>query len=383
MCISDGDLRARLDGELAEAHARAVDQHLGDCDHCRRRAEEIAARATAVGALFSQPGPADVPVDSGAALARLRARQRSAESDRKPLWGGLFGRKWAPAWGAVAAVGLVALSVSSGPTRALAQRLLGLLRVKAVVVVPIERDFMAEGKGKLLSNVLADGVTVTKEEKPQTVASKEEAARLAGFAVRLPALRTDAPQLVVEGEHAAQFTVNSKRLQTFLELAGRADLPIPQDLANAKIAIDVPRSVRAAYGDCPTRRPDPDAPRPQWSNCVVVMQAPTPVVVTVPELDLSAVAELGLQITGMTAEEARAFARTVDWTSTLAIPLPRDAATFETVTVDGVQGVLISNRHRGNHPVGYSLIRIKSGIVYAISGFGDAGLAVPLAGSLS
>jgi hypothetical protein len=116
---------------------------------------------------------------------------------------------------------------------------------------------------------------------------------------------------------------------------------------------------------------------------VVVMQGPSPVVVTVPELNLSAVAELGLQISGMNAQEAQAFARTVDWTSTLAIPLPRDAANFETVAVDGVQGVLISNKRRGNFPPGYSLIWIKNGIVYAIAGFGDAGAAVPMAESLS
>lgn len=385
MCISDGDLRARLDGELAEADALAVETHLGECERCRRRAETIAARADAVGALFSQlePGPADVPADSTAALARVRARSRSAEADRKPLLGGLFGRRWAPAWAAAAGVALVALSISSGPTRALAQRLLGLLRVKAVVVVPIERDFIAEGKGKLLSDLLADSVTVTKEEKPQTVMTKEDAARLAGFAVRLPSLLSDAPQIVVQGEHAVQFTVNPHRLEAFLNLAGRPDLPIPQGLANAKIAVDVPRGVRATYGDCPSHRPDPDAPRQPWTNCVTLMQGPTPVVVTVPELNLSAVAELGLQISGMSAQEAQAFAKTVDWTSTLAIPLPRDAANFETVAVDGVQGVLISSKRRGDFPPGYSLIWIKNGIVYAIAGFGDAGAAVPMAESLS
>jgi hypothetical protein len=369
MCISDGDLRARLDGELAEADALAVERHLGECDRCRQRSEALSARATAVGALFSQlaPGPADVPADSAAALARVRARHTNTEVNSRP-------RPFRIAWVAAAAVVIVALSVSSGPTRALAQRLLGLLRVKSVVVVPMERDFFAEGKGKLLSNILSDAVTVTKEEKPQTVDTREEAARLAGFAVRLPAMRTDAPRLVVEGEHAVQFTVNRQRVDTFLSLAGRTDLPIPEDLANARIAVDVPRGVRALYGDCQPRR---------GTDCLILMQTPAPVVATLPELDLSAVAELGLQISGMSAEEARTFARTVDWTSTLAIPLPRDAADFETVTVDGVQGVLISGHRRPNFPAGYALIWIKNGVVYALNGLGDSGLAVRIAESLS
>jgi anti-sigma factor RsiW len=385
MCISDGDLRARLDGELAEADALVVERHLGECERCRRRAETLEARAATVGALFSQlaPGPGDVPADSAAALARVRARRRDAEEATRPLLGRIFGRPWRPVWGMAAAAALVAVCVSSGPTRAMAQRLLGLLRVKAVVVVPVQRDFIAEGKGKLLSNILADGVTVTKDEKAQAVATREQAAELAGFAVRLPSLRTDAPQLVVEGEHAMQFTANPKRVEAFLNIAGRPDLAIPEDLANVKVAVDVPRAVRAAYGNCPSRRLEPEAGAQQYSSCVVVMQGPTPVVVTAPELDLSAVAELGLQITGMSAEEARSFARTVDWTSTLAIPLPRDAASFETVMVDGVQGVLISNHQRPNFPRGYMLIWVKNGILYGISGFGDSGMALPLAESLS
>ncbi|MGE5568299.1 MAG: anti-sigma factor family protein [Rhodospirillales bacterium] len=382
MCISDGDLRARLDGELAGAEALAVEAHLKECERCRLRAEALSKRAAEVEAVFSQlaPGPADIPADSTAALARFRERAGSAETARE--WRP-FSRRWAPAWAATAAVALVTLSISSGPTRALAQRLLGLLRVKAVVVVPLERDFFAEGKGKMLSRLLSDAVTVTKDEKPRTVSTKEEAARLAGFAVRLPSFRTDTPQLVVEGEHAVQFIVNSRRLEAFLNLAGRPDLPIPEGLEGAKVAVEVPRSVRAVYGDCPARRPAPGEPRRQWTDCVVMLQAPVPIVVTVPELDLSAVAELGLQIAGMSPEEARTFARTVDWTSTLAIPLPRDAATFKTVMVEGVEGVLIHHKRRSDFPEGYSLIWIKNGIVCALNGFGDSGLAIHLAESLS
>lgn len=376
MCINDGDLRAKLDGELAQADALAVEAHLRECERCRSRAEALAARASAVGTLFSQlaPGPGDVPADAGVALARLRARSR------KPLIGLLPGRRWA--WAAVAAVALVAVSVSSGPTRAFAQKILGLLRVKTVVVVPMDRDLVAEGKGKLLSNVLADSVTVTKEEKAQPAQDRAEAARLAGFTVRLPAMRSDTPQIVVEGERAFHFTANPKRLETLLSVAGRPDLTIPAGLENAKIAVDVPRSVRAIYGDCPQRMHGPQASPSNWATCLVVTQTPTPVVVTLPELDLGAIAELGLQLSGMSAEEARAFSRTVDWTSTLAIPLPRDAADYQTVTVDGVQGVLINNRNRGSLPVGYALIWIKDGIVYSLSGFGNPGLAVALAESL-
>ncbi len=43
----------------------------------------------------------------------------------------------------------------------------------------------------------------------------------------------------------------------------------------------------------------------------------------------------------MSAEEAAEFTSTVDWTSTLVVPIPRNAAIHEQVTVDGVTGTLI------------------------------------------
>jgi hypothetical protein len=377
MCIPEGDLRARLDGELSPAESQAIESHLAQCERCRRRAAEIAAQAAEVATLFTEADQA--PVDAAAAWTRFRARR---DAEAPPARSRYFSRRWMPAWGAAVALALAAVLVSSGPTRALAQRLLGLLRVKTVVAVPLNRPFITEGKAKMLSDILADSVTVTRDEKAQPVADREQASRLAGFTLRLPALRQDAPQLTVEGERSLYFTANPKRLETLLNALGRPDLTVPAGLENAKISVSVARGVKAVYGDCPKREPGPPPSPDAWASCVVVNEAPVPVVVTLPELDLTAVAELGLQLAGMTPEEARSFSRTVDWTSTLAIPLPRDATSYRTVSIEGVQGVLVSCFKSGERPPGYALIWIKDGFVYAVSGFGDSGLAIPLAESM-
>ena len=43
----------------------------------------------------------------------------------------------------------------------------------------------------------------------------------------------------------------------------------------------------------------------------------------------------------MSPEEAAEFTSTVNWTSTLLVPIPRNAAIHEQVSVDGVTGTLI------------------------------------------
>ncbi len=289
MCIPDGALRARLDGELASA-------------------------------------------DAHAACTRFLARHR----------------------GALAVLTLAVLLVFSSETRAFAQKLLGLFRVRNIAVVSLDRRPVTQQQGKVLGQLLSESSAVTKEGKPQPVSSRAEASRLAGFTVRLLSARADQPRLTVQGEHAFQLTVEMARVQALLNLIGRPDL----------------------------RFPDAPLPPADWSSCVTVAQFPSPTVVTLPELDIAPIAELALQLGGLTADEASAFSRTVDWTSTLVIPVPRDVASFEYVEVEGVRGVLIHHRQWGNRPASYALLWTKNGMVHSLNGFGNPSYAVPLANSL-
>jgi len=391
MCVSDGILRAKLDRELSEAELREVEAHLETCASCRRRCAEIAERAARTGALLTELSPVSEPVDARRALTHLNARLADDRAPR-PFWI----PRLTPAWGAVAALAVAAVLLISPPGRAVAQKLLGLLRIKTVVAVPMERDFIAEGKAEMIQQLLADGVQKTKESQRLVVADRDEAAKLASMTVRLPELRTDTPQITVTTEGAFQFTASQQRLDTLLSVAGRTDLSFPADLNGAQVAVDVPAGVLARYGNCPVE----DLRQPThgpYDDCVIVSQVPVPTVVTTPQLDLSGVAEFGLQLAGMTAEQAHLFAHTVDWTSTLAIPIPRNAATFETVPVDGVQGLMITglpdrqvvarvgegSRNRiTNLPPAYGLVWVHNGVMYSVGGFGNPALAQPLAASL-
>lgn len=376
MHISDAKLRAKLDGELPAAESIAAEQHLEACARCRARSAVLARAAAETQAHFSDL-PAAPGVDAAAALTRTRARAAAGAREHRSWFPRLT-----PAWAALAVAGFAVVMASSGTARATAERFLAFLRVKNVVVIPVERPAFNEGKGKLIQDFLATNVQVLKEEKARTVATREEAAELAGFAVRLPTALAEQPQLIVEGAREVQFSVDLQRAQTLLTVLERPDLKLPAELDGAKVAIDVPRGVLARYGDCEVKRYDPDEPPPVSGQCINVMQIPAPTVVTMPELDLAKVAEIGLQLTGMGPDEAKAFARAIDWSSTLAIPVPVGLATHQTVTIEGVEGVLAVANPVPKRPTMFSLVWVKNGVIHTVGGWGNPGMAVPVAQSL-
>jgi len=142
MCISDGMLRAKSDGELSGAELAKVETHLESCERCRERARAIAKRAGRRGRSFQNCGPGSRRTRAGLGAPRppLAAEPRRGSRWRPRL---------TPAWGAIALAGLAVLLLGSPPGRAVGQKILGMLRIKAVVAVPMERDFIAEGKGEI------------------------------------------------------------------------------------------------------------------------------------------------------------------------------------------------------------------------------------------
>jgi hypothetical protein len=382
MCASDGILRAKLDGELAGSDQLDLDAHLAGCARCRRRLEKLGERAGRVASMLSELAPErDAAVDTDAAYTRLEARQEAAAEPRAPGLARWFPARLTPAWGAVAALIVVGV-LSTTPGRAAAQRLLGLFRVKSVVAIPVDRDFFADGSGELLGKLLSESIQHSGRPTEQAAADRTQASQLAGFTVRLPSIRQDAPNLTVIGDHRLEFTAEVARLQKLLEIAGRPDLQVPAALDGARIAIHLDKLVKSEYDGCPIRGFPLESQEADWSRCLVVVQTPSPTVTTMPELDLSELAVVGLQLTGMTMEQARRFSETVDWTSTVAIAVPRNAASFENVAVNGVTGLLIQVHPRGQRPPGYSLIWVKDGMIHTISGFGNAAAAIPLAESM-
>ena len=305
-------------------------------------------------------------------------------------------RKWFafPAVRAAAiAVLALALVLAVPSTRALAGKLLNLFRVQQVTVLPIDStglESMTGDKslGSQLSKLISDSTEVTeKPGEPVVVANAKDASASAGFNVRLPADVTPS-KIYVTGSSAFKFTVNRTKAQAFIESAGRSDLVLPNSIDGAEVTVSIPANVNATFGTCPEpqiEKPQAktmEAPRDSYLNCVAFIQMPSPLVNAPDGVDVAQLAQIGLEFSGMTKEEAAAFTSTVDWTSTLVVPIPRNAATYEDVSVDGVTGKLIK-RTAAQYSSEYALLWIKNGIVYNISGAGtDASRAFEIVKAL-
>ncbi|MGA2074773.1 MAG: zf-HC2 domain-containing protein [Terriglobia bacterium] len=390
-CLSDGILRAKLDGQLNEDESAAIDRHLAECAPCRNKLETLAADAERIrGALESlAPGPQEVISDPAVAYGRFQA-QEPAESAPLTVFSRLFAARLRPLWAGAALAAVLVACFSFAPARSWAQRVLAMLRVQKIAVVPVDLQALQGAQsgndpGKMIGQFISDNIVVTTRSEPQVVANGSQANQLAGFQVRLLSARSDAPKLIVRGEEGFQMTLNRDRLQGVLDEFGRSDLQLPSSIDGALVAVHIPKSVTAVYGQC--RQPGKNnAQKPptvaDLASCVVLSEVPSPTVSVPPELNVQQLATLALEAAGMSAQDAEAFCETVDWTSTLVVPIPRDAGSYETTSVDGVQGTLITLRGWAHGMPGYSLLWVKSGIIYSLTGFGSADQAVPLADSL-
>ena len=389
--LNEGQLRAALDGEATLTELR----HLETCPACRERKRQLHTQVRQVaGPLsFLAPSSTELPApDLDARVALSHFHHQKLTHKETSMFKKMFASKGLRYGLAAVLVLVIALSIPA--TRALADQLLSLFRVEQVTVVPIDytgmQQLTGEGPiGQQVSQLLSNSITMThKPAKPVQATDAAQASQLSGFMVRLPAGST-ATSLTVTDNAAFTFKVDRAKAQALLDEAGRTDLVLPASIDGENISVNIPSGVSAAYGTCPAPT-DGDTAQKQfaagsagrrYADCILLAEIPSPVVNAPADMDVAQLAKIGLEFTGMTADQATAFTSSVNWTSTLVIPIPKNAATYQQVSVDGVTGTLIQ-RPADDAPQ-FSLIWVKDGILYAIGGLGsNSGQAIQMANSL-
>jgi hypothetical protein len=363
----------------------------GDAGSESLRAEQAANRGVPPATAAASGVSTEIRVGSAAE----RGRNGVIEMTNKSAAGNVFGRRWRLAWITAVAASIILCSLAFPSGRSLAQRFLATLRIEKVQ--PVRLDFSSLDGNKPLQEMfrqmISDKVVVTADEKSQAAGTAQDAGQLAGFPVRVLGARTDAPKFTVEGQHAFHMTVDRSRLQDIFDQAGRPDLLLPATIDGAQVSVNVPRGVRVEYGDCPHHREATDAPQHEkaqsvptgaWSNCLALVETPSPQVNMPADLNIQQLAEITFQLSGMSATQARELGQSIDWKSTLVLPMPRFAGSYSQVQVGGVQGTLISSSNGGGRRgPDYVLIWVKNGIIYGLVGHGEASNAVAMANSLS
>ena len=392
--LTDGELRVALDGELGPDELK----HLESCQQCQSRQSLLEAqiRPTAERLRFLSSPTQDTGLSASSAWKKFNYEtlaQKETSMFRKLFASPLI------RYGASAAL-VIALILAFPSTRALAGELLNLFRVQRVTVVQVDftgLEQLDDESGPDISQLFADSVTISDEPgQAVNVPTVDEASQLAGFNVRTPQAMTPSRISVMDGA-SFSLKIDRDKAQALLDEAGRGDLVLPKEVDGADVSVTIPSSVSIAYGTCPEPSSESEAERERqremetsgpreelYADCIIFAQIPSPEVSAPASLDLARLAQIGLEFTGMSPEEAAEFTSTVDWTSTLVVPIPQDAASYEQVPVDGVTGALIERTiEDGDDAPRFALFWVKDGIIYTIGGLGgDAQTALEIANSL-
>jgi hypothetical protein len=387
MHLSEDILQAYKDGELAEQEMETTRQHLNMCAACQELvslAEQL--RSESYKRLDTLVPHAEEFPEPGSLLERVKTA--SAEKAVRKS-------RWKPAWAAVVAICALAAALYVEPVRVWAMELLSLFRVQQITVIRIdpanvqqlEDGLFGRESERRIEQFLSDNAHITKRGERQTVQNANEAARLAGFGIRMPSKLEEAVRIEVQPAVDASFAIDVKRLQEILVEAGRSDIKVPENLDGETIQVNIPAAVTAQFGKCPGPKDREKAERPrtqQFAECKIFIQLPVPVVVAPPSLDATELGTELLKLLGFTDEQARAFSESIDWSTTLVVPIPfNNKINVVEVDVDGVKGQLLSTRdHRLKDSYGYNLLWIRDGHLYSLMGRGTADEAISIANSL-
>lgn len=390
MHLAEGKIKAYLDQQLSLTDREEVEAHLAICSQCQQRAADLRSLGKQVGQHLAvlTSSPEQSPT---LASARSSLQNRIADKEKTTMRNKIFAPRYRPAWVAAALILVLAVALLFPPVQAIANSFLGLFRVQQFTVVQVNPENLPEqlSNSAQLESMFTNNVQIQENGEVQQVSSQEEASQLASMAVRLPVGMRNQPILKVMPGAEITYEIDLKLAQAILNEIGRGDIRLPDNLDGATVQVNLQSAVTAMYGDCEFNPEqarqegyDPDNPRlPSLPDCTTFVQMPSPVISAPPGLDLQKIGEAYLQVLGMSAEEAAQFAQTVDWTTTLVIPIPRYGTTYKEVVVDGVNGTLILQDSE-DYPKQYLLIWVKDSILYALTGPGNGSSALRVANSL-
>jgi hypothetical protein len=248
-------------------------------------------------------------------------------------------RLWRPALAGAAAFIVIASVFVVPDVRAAAQEFLNLFRVRrfvAVSVDPARFEQLENSQVDLRALIGASTEVIEKPGEPQLAGSAEEAGQLAGITVRTPSVLPQGYSLLgikVQPQGTLRFTADTTKIQTIIDAIGASDVAIPPQLNGASVTVTKPPVVVMTYA--------------RGRDNVALVQARSPDVALPDGVNLRELGEIGLRVAGLPADEARQFAQSVDWNSTLVIPIPLNTSSFQQADVRGTTGLLIHTEESG------------------------------------
>ena len=255
------------------------------------------------------------------------------------------------AFSALALVLLLVIAFSLPPVRAAASDFLGLFRVQKFAAISVSPQQLA-----LLEEIADQGLypgefqSIQEPTPPQDVASLSEAAAITGNPVAT-ATELGAPsQIQVSGAGSGRLIVDLDSARRIVQTAGADPQLLPDSLAGAEIDVTIFPAVKQ-----------------RWPDGTTLVQSQSPLIDYPEDVDPDVLGEALLQVLGVPPQDAERLATTIDWSSTLLLPVPENLATFSEVTVNGASAISLNSVDGGES----SLMWQQDGVIYVLAGQGD------------
>jgi hypothetical protein len=258
--------------------------------------------------------------------SRLNAIDAPAIAEqRSPMW------RWLATAASVVAL---AFAFTFPAVRTAAEAFLDYFRVVNFAGVAFDPQRMAQ----LWSNASVDLPTLIGQQvtpaapppPPVAYSTLDEASAAAGMRLHTPTWVPPGFTLTsieVRGQHEFSVQGNTEKLQSVLDALGITDVSVPTALDGQTVSIQVPPVARLVYDD--------------GQHQITLTQSRSPVIALPAGVDVATIAEIGLRLLGLERAEAYRFAQSVDWRSTLLVPVPAATATFHQVEVQSGTGLVI------------------------------------------
>lgn len=302
------------------------------------------------------PGPLDQP-SAGRALVEFKAN-KNRRDDSTMFRAIKTNRKVQQVLAGIAGVALFIGLVAWTPVGALASEFLSLFRVEKFVVVGVNPERVEQIAQALNQDTFfGERQVLEQAAEPIQVDSLDEATQLVGFSPRQAAQSFGAPTTIqVNNRATTRFTPDVETIRQIFDQVGLDPQLVPESIDGKPFDITVPAGVAQTY-----RHPD-------TLNVYILAEMPSPTV-SVPEgVDIDALGGAMLQLLGMSPQEAERVSNTIDWTTTLVLPIPTNMlSNMQEISVRGSSGLMFWNDpDQPNHAA--MLMWQEGGHLYIVSG---------------
>ena len=150
----------------------------------------------------------------------------------------------------------------------------------------------------------------------------------------------------------AQFVPDLALMQILFEAAELSPDLIPPEIDGQPFTVTLSTSVMQLWED----------------NALMTLQMESPTVEFPDAVDEEALGIAMLQFLGYSPADAAALSASIDWTTTLLLPLPSDLVNFESVVVDGTDGFYLTGASPEGEFEDYAAVLWqKDGFVYLVA----------------